>query len=224
MTASRRNAASEPGNAGYSMPAEWGPHQCTWISWPHNEDTWPGKLAAAERVMVKLVEVLSQGELVRINVQHAAHEKHVQALLDAHSCGSNVRFHRFPTNDAWCRDHGALFVQSSTNGQLLALDFGFNAWGEKYLPYDLDDAIAGQMAAALDVPCRRVPMILEGGVDRRQWSGRVINDPRVLAASESESVTFLDRDTRPSARESRYRSSYLVGSRNRWRRHRWAHR
>jgi agmatine deiminase len=146
------------------MPAEWQPHQCTWISWPHKQDSWPGKFAAVELVMVKLVEVLSQSELVRINVLDAAHQRHVQQQLDAHSCGTNVVFHRFQTNDAWCRDHGAIFVSRSGQEEpLLALDFQFNAWGGKYPPFELDNAIAGQMAATLEVPCYVSPIILEGG-------------------------------------------------------------
>lgn len=164
LTTAHEAANWSPAAAGYAMPAEWQPHQCTWISWPHNQDSWPGKLAAVERVMVKLVEVLSQSELVRINVLDSAHQQHVQQQLDAHACGTNVVFHQFPTNDAWCRDHGAIFVsRCNPEAPLLALDFQYNAWGGKYPPYDLDNAIAGQMAAGLDVPCHALPIVLEGG-------------------------------------------------------------
>ena len=57
-----------PAKAGYAMPAEWSPHQATWISWPHNPDTWPGVLAQAEAAMAQAVAALASGETVRINV------------------------------------------------------------------------------------------------------------------------------------------------------------
>lgn len=170
-----------PAAAGYRMPAEWEPHQCTWISWPHKQDSWPGKFAAVEPVMVKLVEVLSQSELVRINVLDGAHERHVQRQLDAHACGTNVVFHHFPTNDAWCRDHGAIFVSRAGQDQpLLALDFQFNSWGGKYPPYDLDNAMAAQMAAALDTPCHPLPMVLEGGSIDVNGAGALLTTEQCL--------------------------------------------
>ena len=148
----------------YRMPAEWAPHQCTWISWPHKRESWPGKFEPVEPVMVRFVAALSRSELVRINVLDSAHRKHVESLLEGKVNAKNVAFHRFPTNDAWCRDHGAIFVTSPGNeAPLAALDFRFNAWGGKYPPYDLDDAIAVQMAEALGVPCHSLPMVLEGG-------------------------------------------------------------
>ncbi|MDZ7644894.1 MAG: agmatine deiminase family protein [Woeseiaceae bacterium] len=147
------------------MPAEWSPHQGTWMSWPHKRDSWPGKFAPVEPVMVQAVAALSTSETVHINVLDAAHEQHVRDLLEGRADAARVRLHRFPTNDAWCRDHGAVFVTNADdrNVPLLALDFGFNAWGGKYPPYDLDNAIPPQMAAAMNVPCERVDMILEGG-------------------------------------------------------------
>lgn len=166
---------------GYAMPAEWGPHQCTWISWPHNRDTWPGKFEPVEPVMARFVGALSKTEVVRVNVLDAAHERRVKGFLEGEASADNVRFHRFPTNDAWCRDHGAIFVTREGAGPpLLALDFGFNAWGEKYPPYDLDDAIPAQMAAALDVPCRPVAMILEGGSIDVNGAGALLTTEQCL--------------------------------------------
>ena len=157
--------ALAPAALDYAMPAEWTPHQATWLSWPHKRESWPGKFEPVEPVMVRFVAALAADELVRINVLDETHERHVAALLDGHVNAANVRFHRFRTNDAWCRDHGAIFVTRQGNGapQGLALDFRFNAWGDKYPPYDLDDAIPAQMAKALDVPVRSIDMVLEGG-------------------------------------------------------------
>jgi agmatine deiminase len=92
------------------MPAEWSSHQATWISWPHNADTWPGHLPGVERTMAEAVGALASSELVRINVRDAAHGYHVQKLLAGRVPPERVLLHQFPTNDAWCRDHGAIFV------------------------------------------------------------------------------------------------------------------
>mgnify|MGYP003645475766 CR=1 FL=1 len=159
MTAAEQTIAAD----GYAMPAEWLPHQATWISWPHNRDSWPGNFEPVEPVMVQAVAALSKSELVRINVLDEAHEQHVRGLLEGHADAKRVQFHRFRTNDAWCRDHGAIFVtRDNADAPMLALNFGFNAWGSKY-PFELDNAIPPQMAEALNVPVRNIDMILEGG-------------------------------------------------------------
>ncbi len=163
------------------MPAEWAPHQATWISWPHKRESWPGNFAAVEPVMVKAVSALSRSEPVRINVLDQAHEKHVASLLEGHADRERVIFHRIPTNDAWCRDHGAIFVTRSGTGEpALALDFRFNAWGGKYPPYDLDDAVPRGMAEVLGVPRHPVDMVLEGGSIDVNGAGALLTTEQCL--------------------------------------------
>lgn len=131
--------------------------------------------------MVKFVAALSQGELVRINVLSAAHENHVKEQLEGNANAPNLVFHRFPTNDAWCRDHGAIFVQRRGQEEpLLALDFQFNAWGGKYPPFDLDNAIAAKMATALGVPGHPVDMVLEGGSVDVNGAGALLTTEQCL--------------------------------------------
>jgi len=168
-----------PAELGFRMPAEWAPHQATWISWPHNPETWPGVLAEAEAAMVQAVAALAGGETVRINVLGPEHEAHVRALLGPLADTPAVVFHRFPTNDAWCRDHGAIFVQHP-DGRLAAVDCGFNAWGGKYPPWDLDDAIPAQMAAALGAPRFEGGLILEGGSIDVNGVGTVLTTEQCL--------------------------------------------
>lgn len=171
-----------PAARGYAMPPEWAPHQATWISWPHKRESWPGKFEPVEPVMRRFVAAIAAHELVRINVLDAAHERHVKGLLDGRVNARNLRFHRFPTNDAWCRDHGAIFVSRQGEGgrEGLALDFRFNAWGGKYPPFGLDDAIPPQMAAALGVPCESVDMVLEGGSIDVNGAGAVLTTEQCL--------------------------------------------
>lgn len=170
-----------PAAAGYAMPAEWQPHQCTWISWPHKRDSWPGNFEPVEPVMVRFVGALSKSEPVRINVLDEVHERHVRDLLEGHADPDAIHFHRFRTNDAWCRDHGAVFVcRDSDDDALLALDFQFNAWGGKYPPYDADNAIPPQMAAALGVPVLAHPMVLEGGSIDVNGAGALLTTEQCL--------------------------------------------
>lgn len=172
---------SSPADLGYHMPAEWEPHQATWISWPHNPETWP-EVEKAERAMALAVKALSAGELVRINVLDADHEVHVRALLDQHDVEGDVAFHYIPTNDAWCRDHGAIFVVKDTNGrrQLAATDWRFNAWGGKYPPWDQDEAVARQMAEILGVPRFEGGIILEGGAIEVNGAGTMLTTEACL--------------------------------------------
>ena len=163
------------------MPAEWQPHQCTWISWPHKKESWPGKFEPVEPVIVRMVAALSQTELVRINVLDAAHEQSVRRQLEGHANVANVAFHHFATNDAWCRDHGAIFVtREGPESPLLALDFQFNAWGGKYPPFDLDNAVAAKMADALDVPCYTIDKVLEGGSIEVNGGGTLLTTEQCL--------------------------------------------
>lgn len=173
---------SWPAELGYRMPAEWAPHQATWLSWPHNAATWLGRVDLAEQAMVPVVAALARSEPVRINVLDAAHERHVRELLAGAVEPARVHFHHFPTNDAWCRDHGAIFVtRPADRGEpLLALDFDYNAWGGKYPPYDLDNAMPPRMAAALGVPCRAGGMVLEGGSIDVNGTGTLLTTEQCL--------------------------------------------
>jgi agmatine deiminase len=159
-------ATPTPTELGYRMPPEWALHQATWISWPHKEASWPGKFEPVPGVMAQAVKALASSEHVRINVVDEAMAADVNARLQAAGVPQNgYTLHRFPTNDAWCRDHGAIFVtrhQGSTQ-ELAATKWGYNAWGGKYGPWDLDEQIPRQMARELGVPLFEGGMILEGG-------------------------------------------------------------
>jgi agmatine deiminase len=152
------------------MPAEWEPHQATWLSWPHKEASWPGKLHVIQPVFAQFAAALSRSEPVHININDAEMERTARRLLTKAGAGEDIHFHHFPTNDAWCRDHGAIFVRRETRprddvemGHLAATDWNYNAWGEKYPPYDLDNEIPRRMAEFLSVPRFSGGMVLEGG-------------------------------------------------------------
>jgi len=162
----------------YRMPPEWAPHQGTWLSWPHNPETWPGCLEGAERALTEAVVALAAGEMVHINVQSDEARAALEQRFRGRAAPDRIRYHAIRTNDAWCRDHGAIFVREGE--RLVALDFRFNAWGGKYPPFDLDDAAGGQMADAIGVETVRIDMVLEGGSIEVNGEGTVLTTEQCL--------------------------------------------
>jgi agmatine deiminase len=156
-----------PKQLGYRLPAEWEEHEATWLSWPHKEASWPGKIETIFPFYVQMVAALARSETVHINVNDEAMEAKARGFLDDAGAAGDIRFHRFATNDAWCRDHGAIILKhrAGDRGQAprLAIDWDYNAWGNKYPPHDLDNLIPGRMAQTLGIPSRKGGMVLEGG-------------------------------------------------------------
>ncbi len=155
---------STPASQGFSFPAEWAPHTATWLSWPHKEESWPGKIATIYKPYCEFIKILTKGESVRINV---ADEKlkafAVKQLQIAGVDLSKVEFFKFPTNDAWCRDHGPAFLINPETKQKVIVDWDYNAWGNKYPPYDLDDVIPTKIAKHFNLPVYHPGIVMEGG-------------------------------------------------------------
>ena len=151
---------------GYRMPAEWEPHRGTWLSWPHKEASWPGKFGPVPAIFARMVRHLADQEEVHINVAGPEMEQDVRATPGRHRADSgNVFFHYHPTNDAWCRDHGPIFLQRHQGGgsDEAIVDWDYNAWGGKYPPYDLDDVIPTRIAKELGLPVFHPGIVMEGG-------------------------------------------------------------
>ncbi|MFQ5512996.1 MAG: agmatine/peptidylarginine deiminase [Myxococcota bacterium] len=154
------------------MPAEWERHAATWVSWPHNPETWPGSLAQAESEFRQLVCVLANHEPVQLLVQSDAHARHVRAQLPRDP-RHPIALHELPSEDSWLRDIGPTFVEDD-HGEQLALDWSFNSWGGRYPPWDRDDALASQIAARSGCPHRRIRWIVEGGALEVDGEGTLI--------------------------------------------------
>jgi agmatine deiminase len=155
---------STPAKEGYCMPAEWEPHEATWISWPHPEGaSFPSAYERVVPVFVEMVQALATSEIVRINVKDSVQEAEVRNLLN--NCPLNrLEFFHIPTNEPWCRDHGPIFLKRKENPRILAVNFGFNAWGYKLSPFEEDEAAAALMAEKIGVPVFDfAEFVLEGG-------------------------------------------------------------
>ncbi len=152
------------------MPAEWEPHESTWIAWPHNRTDWPGKFQTIPWVYAEIVRHLSRVECVDILVQDEREEARAARVLKLSDARmESVRFHRWPTNRVWTRDYGPIFV--SNREELGAVKWRFNAWA-KYPDWRLDERAGSKIVASVKVPGwrpvavlhgRQQPLVLEGG-------------------------------------------------------------
>ncbi len=156
-----------PTQLGYHMPAEWEPHVGTWLTWPRPEGiSFPDKYDSVPPVYAALIKELVKVEEVHINVWHAEMEQWVRNLLQKEKTPlERVHFHHFPAYEPWCRDHGPIFLVREHSGrkERAVVDWGYNAWGNKYPPFDLDDAVPQHVAKLRDLPLFSPGIVMEGG-------------------------------------------------------------
>jgi len=171
-----------PAHLGYRMPAEWEPHEATWLSWPRKEGiSFPDAYCSVLPVLARMVDVLGDSEPVRINVCDADEEAAVRAQFKKHNARvEHVTFHHIPTNEPWCRDHGPMFLTRAEEPRLAIVDWDYNAWGWKYPPFDDDDEVPGRIGELLNVPVYKPGMVLEGGSVDVNGSGTMLTTTSCL--------------------------------------------
>jgi agmatine deiminase len=154
-----------PRSLGYAMPAEWSRHRATWLSWPHNRETWPTQLEQVREVWVRMIQLLSPQERVCLLVNdEPTRQDVIRRLTNARAALDNVTIFQIPTVDVWMRDYGPTFVIRDSQESALAFnDCIFNGWGGKYESYEEDEQIAKEIALLLQVPVFNHPVVLEGG-------------------------------------------------------------
>jgi len=169
-----------PADLGYRMPAEWEPHVATWLSWPRRDGiSFPDSLDRVLPTLCEMVEALLSSERVCINVCDAAHEAEARAALGGLDLTA-LSFHRIPTNEPWCRDHGPIFLTRDEEPRLAIVDWDYNAWGGKYPPCDLDEVVPSRVAEELRAPVYYPKMILEGGSIDVNGSGALLTSESCL--------------------------------------------
>ena len=170
-----------PKQLGFHFPAEFEKHTATWLSWPHKEASWPGKIESIYPAYSFFVKVLAQSEHVHINVADMVMKtKALEHLSRASVNLSAIQFHFNPTNDAWCRDHGPAFLINKKEKKKAIVDWGYNAWGEKYPPYDLDDVIPTRIGTDLKLQVFNPDLIMEGGSVDFNGAGTVLTTTACL--------------------------------------------
>ncbi len=171
-----------PKELGYRFPAEFELHAATWLSWPHKEDSWPGKISSIFPSYCRFIQEVAEHEAVHINVLNEEMKLFAQQKLEEVSADmKRVRFYTHPTNDAWCRDHGPAFlINPQATQPKIIIDWNYNAWGNKYPPFDLDDRIPTLIAAAYEIPVLYPDIIMEGGSVDFNGSGTLITSESCL--------------------------------------------
>lgn len=170
-----------PKAQGFVFPAEWEKQDALWLSWPHKEESWPGKIETIYEPYSQFIKLVSEDQLVRINV--ADEEMKAFALSHIEKSGAkmeNISFHFNPTNDAWCRDHGPAFVINRASGEKAVVDWGYNAWGGKYPPFDLDDVVPTRIAKEFNLKLFTPPIVMEGGSVEFNGKGTILTTTACL--------------------------------------------
>ena len=185
-------SSQTPTALGYRMPAEWEPHTATWLSWPRREGiSFPESFDRVLPALRAMVEALIESEQVCINVCNGVHEAEARSVLSGlpmeparnatHSVGGGrIVFYRVATNEPWCRDHGPIFLTRDRDPRLAVVDWDYNAWGNKYPPFDLDEVVPTRLAEILKLPVFYPHMILEGGSIDVNGSGALLTSESCL--------------------------------------------
>jgi agmatine deiminase len=175
------SANKTPAELGYRMPAEWETHAATWLSWPRREGiSFPDSFDRVLPTLREMVGALTQSEPVCINVVNGAHEAEARAGLDSLPRQECITYYEIPTNEPWCRDHGPIFLTRKTDPKLAIVDFDYNAWGNKYPPFDLDEVVPTRVAELLKVPVFYPKMVLEGGSIEMNGAGALLTSESCL--------------------------------------------
>ena len=182
-------------------PAEWEPHEATWIAWPHNRADWPGKFGPIPWVYAEIVRNLARHERVDLIVNGTAAEKRASAILEkADALSENVRFHHWRSDRVWTRDSGCIFLvpqSEGDNSELWALHFQFNAWA-KYPNYAHDETIGERMAKAAGARrvtpfSKRHRVVLEGGSIDVNGCGTLLTTEECLLSTTQQRNPSMDR-------------------------------
>jgi agmatine deiminase len=177
------------------MPAEWEKHLACYLAWPHNRDTWPGKFEVIPPIYAEMVAKIARFEPVRLAVTDAAQLDEVRAMIrdaarrtetEAPGPLLPIDIFHLPTNDAWARDHGPIFVNRLANAAApagpnqIALDWRFNSWGEKYGAFDLDDVVPQKLGVRFGFEVIEPGIVLEGGSIDVNGAGSILTTESCL--------------------------------------------
>ncbi len=192
-----------PADQNFFMPAEWETHSATWLTWPHNPETWPGTdMQAIEAVYLRMIRALSEGETVHVLLQDEAAFNRVHSQLENSRVSiSRVHCHLIPTNDSWIRDYGPNFLVRRDTGEVAANVWKFDSWGGKY-DWELDDRAGKTIMRELGLPYFEPGIVLEGGAIEVNGQGICLTtEPCLLNPNRNGGMTREEME--------RYLSRYL---------------
>lgn len=165
-----------PAALGFRMPAEWHPHESTWLTWPKDPETWPDRVTHVEEIYLKMISALIPHETVDLLVDDEETEQQVRARCGA---PARLRFHHVQTVDSWIRDYGPNFL-IGPNGELAFNDWIFNAWGNKYEALKHDDSVPRQLESIERLQRFSPGIVMEGGSIEVNGAGCVLTTEQCL--------------------------------------------
>jgi agmatine deiminase len=182
----------------YRMPAEWEPHEGTWLAWPHKRSDWPGKFPPIPWVYCDIIKRLARVERVHILIEDRDAEAKALAMLRKNAVNTDaVDFLHFPTDRSWTRDYCPTFVKDGSDATVI-LNWRFNGWA-KYANWKTDDAIPSKIAKKLHVPDvkpnlegRRI--VLEGGSIDVNGQGKLLTTEECLLSPIQARNPGLERE------------------------------
>jgi agmatine deiminase len=168
--------------AKWRMPAEWEPHEATWLAWPHEKSDWPGKFASIPWIYAQIVGHLARVEKVRILVQDEAAERAARRLLkQSHVVMAAVEFYRHATNRSWTRDYCPTFVRGA--GKVAAIQWRFNGWA-KYGNWRDDARAPACIARERGLERIETDLVLEGGSIEVNGAGKLLTTRECLLSQD----------------------------------------
>jgi agmatine deiminase len=178
------SVTSEKTPRGFRMPAEFEPHQATWLAWPHEKSDWPGKFEPIPWVYGEIVRHLARVERVLIIVANVDAEHRVRRILrKSHADLDSVEFFHSPTNRSWTRDYGPLFVKNARGAKAIS-HWRFNGWA-KYDNFEHDAQLPRKIATALGLPMFETGLVLEGGSIDVNGAGKLLTTEECLLSEFS---------------------------------------
>jgi agmatine deiminase len=169
-----------PRQLGYRFPAEWEPHEATWLTWPYRDESFPGKLESIYPSYLQFIKQISEGEKVRINIPDESQIEIAKKWITKLKIDINkIEFFLHPSNDVWCRDHGPAFLVNPMLRNKAIVNWKFNAWGNKYTS-ELDNQIPGLISKYFDYDVFVPGIVMEGGSVDFNGNGTLITTKACL--------------------------------------------
>jgi agmatine deiminase len=199
-----------PKEHGYHMPAEWEPHQATWLAWPYDRVTFPKRVKKVEQLYLQIITELSRNETVNLAVRNADVQAKVAAFLKEGGVRlRRVHFEVWDYADVWFRDYGPTFVVNPRDGKLALVQWRFNAWGNKYKELLKDGHVPYFISERFGLTLFRPGIVVEGGAIDVNGAGAVLTTEQCLL-NENRNPVFSKKDA------ERYLDEYLGATRVIW--------
>ena len=176
MSESHENIRS----SSYFWPAEWHPHDATWISWPHNPNTWPGRMVPIPDAFERFIRTVAEVEPVHVLAGPPSAAEQAHQRLDG---AANVKVFDFATNDCWVRDYGPTMVIEAETGQVVGIHWVYTAWGGKYPPFEQDSQNGARICEASGLARVASPLVCEGGALETDGQGTLITTSSCLQSA-----------------------------------------